>query len=156
MEQKKPLMDFQKVCELLPHRPPLLLVDKIMSIDFDSLDVHAVKCVTAGEPYLAGHFPGQPIVPGVYLIEGLAQTAAAMCFANFDKQGIIVEKKCMLTGVDEVKFRKPVVPGDVIHYFATYERHRGPFVWFNGVVKVDGETVAEAKFSAVLAKSPKN
>lgn len=155
MENKKPLFDYQKVCELLPHRPPLLLVDKVMSIDFDTLVVHAVKCVTAVEPYLAGHFPGQPIVPGVYLIEGLAQTAAAMCFANFERDGQAVEKKCMLTGVTDVKFRRPVVPGDVIHYEAKYERHRGPFVWFTGVAKVDGEVVAEAHFSAVLAKAPK-
>ncbi|MEY2987416.1 MAG: hypothetical protein RJB13_937 [Pseudomonadota bacterium] len=155
MENTKPLFDYQKVCELLPHRPPLLLVDKVVSIDFESLEVHAIKCVTAGEPYLAGHFPGQPIVPGVYLIEGLAQTAAAMCFANFEREGQNVEKKCMLTGVNEVKFRRPVIPGDVIHYHAHYIRHRGPFVWFNGVAKVDGEVVAEAQFSAVLAKAPK-
>ncbi|MEY4064213.1 MAG: hypothetical protein RIR26_421 [Pseudomonadota bacterium] len=155
METAKPLYDYQKVCELLPHRPPLLLIDRVISIDFETLEVHALKCVTAGEPYLAGHFPGQPIVPGVYLIEGLAQTAAAMCFANFERQSTAVEKKCMLTGVDEVKFRRPVVPGDVLHYYAKYERHRGPFVWFNGTVKVDGEVVAEAKFSAVLAQAPK-
>lgn len=92
MEAVKPLFDYQKVCDLLPHRPPLLLVDKVMTIDFETLEVHAVKCVTAGEPYLAGHFPGQPIVPGVYLIEGLAQTAAAMCFANFEREAIQVEK----------------------------------------------------------------
>ncbi|MEN9529515.1 MAG: hypothetical protein RI932_1388 [Pseudomonadota bacterium] len=155
MESVKPLFDYQRVCELLPHRPPLLLVDKVISIDFDALEVHAVKCVTAGEPYLAGHFPGQPIVPGVYLVEGLAQTAAAMCFANFEREKQQVEKKCMLTGVDEVKFRRPVVPGDVIHYHAKYDRHRGPFVWFSGTAKVDGEVVAEAKFSAVLAKAPR-
>ena len=59
MEAVKPLFDYQKVCDLLPHRPPLLLVDKVMTIDFETLEVHAVKCVTAGEPYLAGHFPGQ-------------------------------------------------------------------------------------------------
>lgn len=155
MENTKPMFDYQKVCELLPHRPPLLLIDKVISIDFNSLEVHAVKCVTAGEPYLSGHFPGQPIVPGVYLIEGLAQAAAAMCFANFEREAQVVEKKCMLTGVNDVKFRRPVVPGDVIHYHARYERHRGPFVWFNGVAKVDGEVVAEAQFSAVLAKAPK-
>lgn len=155
METQKPLMDYQKVCELLPHRPPLLLVDKVLTIDFETLEIHAVKCVTAGESYLAGHFPGQPIVPGVYIIEGLAQTAAAMCFANFERQAATVEKKCMLTGVDDAKFRRPVVPGDVIHYHAKYERHRGPFVWFTGVAKVDGETVAEAKFSAVLSQAPK-
>jgi 3-hydroxyacyl-[acyl-carrier-protein] dehydratase len=155
METQKPLMDYLKVCELLPHRPPLLLVDKVQSIDFDTLEIHAVKCVTGGESYLAGHFPGQPIVPGVYLVEGLAQTAAAMCFANFERQGTKVEKKCMLTGLDEVKFRRPVVPGDVIHYYAKYERHRGPFVWFTGIAKIDGEIAVEAKFSAILSQAPK-
>jgi 3-hydroxyacyl-[acyl-carrier-protein] dehydratase len=154
MEIQKPLFDYLKVCELLPHRPPMLLVDKVLSIDFDALETHAIKCVTGGEMYLAGHFPGQPIVPGVYLVEGLAQAAAAMCFANFEKLGEKVEKKCMLTGIDEVKFRRPVVPGDVIHYFVKYERHRGPFVWFKGVAKIDDEIAAEAKFSAILARAP--
>ena len=78
-----------------------------------------------------------------------------MCFANFERDSAKVEKKCMLTGVDEVKFRRPVVPGDVIHYYAKYDRHRGPFVWFNGQIKIDGEIAAEAKFSAVLSKAPK-
>ncbi len=155
METQKPLFDYLKVCELLPHRPPLLLVDKVMSINFDTLEIHAIKCVTGGEGYLAGHFPNQPIVPGVYLVEGLAQTAAAMCFASFERHAQQVEKKCMLTGMDDVKFRRPVVPGDIIHYYAKYERHRGPFVWFTGIAKVDGEIVAEAKFSAVLAQPPK-
>lgn len=152
MESKvKKQLNYSEICELLPHRPPLILVDRVLDIDFESLAIHAIKCISPLDPYFAGHFPDLPLLPGVYIIEGLAQSSAVMCFQNFVRLGLPWERKCMLTTVDEAKFRRPVVPGDVLHYHTKFERARGPFAWFSGVAKVDDEVVAEAKFSAMLA-----
>lgn len=147
----KKQLNYTEICELLPHRPPLILVDRVLDIDYEALSIHAIKCVSPLDPYFAGHFPNMPMFPGVYIIEGLAQSSAVMCFQNFVRLGVAWERKCMLTTVEEAKFRKPVVPGDVIHYHTKFERSRGTFVWFSGVAKIDGEVVAEAKFSALLA-----
>lgn len=153
-EKKKHVLTFEQIRELLPHRPPLLLVDRVLEISHGE-SIHALKCVSGLDPYFAGHFPNMPVVPGVYLVEGLAQTTALLCFMTFEHRGEPYEKKCMLTSIEEAKFRRPVVPGDVLHYYAKYERNRGPFYWFSGQVKVDDEVVAEARISAVLSPTSK-
>lgn len=151
MERPRTLLNYEQICGLLPHRPPLILVDRVLDIDFDALTIHATKCVSPLDPVFAGHFPDNPVFPGVYIVEGLAQSSAVMSFQYFVHTGTPFERKCMLTTVEEAKFRKPVVPGDVLHYHTKYDRSRGQFVWFSGIAKVDGEVVAEAKFSALLA-----
>jgi 3-hydroxyacyl-[acyl-carrier-protein] dehydratase len=144
-------LDFKRVCELLPHRAPFILVDRIAVADFEKMEIEGIKCVSALDPYFQGHFPGNPVFPGVYLIEGMAQTSALLCFEFFDRMKFEYDRTCLLTGVSEAKFRQPVVPGQVIHYHCRISRSRGQFVWFEGVSKVDGKIVAEASFSSVLS-----
>jgi 3-hydroxyacyl-[acyl-carrier-protein] dehydratase len=143
-------MDHKQVAHMLPHRPPLLLVDRVMSMDFQSMRILAIKCVSGLDPVFEGHFPGDPVVPGVYIVEGMAQASALLCFRYFEHIETAFDKKCLLTGIEEARFRRPVVPGDVMEYDVTLNRCRGTFAWFTGQVRVDGEIVAEAKFSALL------
>jgi 3-hydroxyacyl-[acyl-carrier-protein] dehydratase len=149
-EKKKPVLDWAGIADLLPHRAPLLLVDRVLELNLEDLHIEATKCVSSLDPVFEGHFPGNPVVPGVYMIEGLAQTSALLCFVYFRNQAIPFEPRCLLTSVDEARFRKTISPGDVMHYHVKFERSRGSFAWFSGQVKVDGELVAEAKFSALL------
>ncbi|MCA2961679.1 MAG: 3-hydroxyacyl-ACP dehydratase FabZ [Silvanigrellales bacterium] len=149
-DSKRPVMTHEDIVALLPHRAPLLLVDRVVAVDYDAMEIEATKCVSGLDPVFAGHFPGNPVMPGVYLVEGLAQASALLCFSYFESKGIPYERRCLLTSIDEARFRKPTVPGDVLHYHVKYDRSRGHFAWFTGQAKVDGETVAEAKFSALL------
>ena len=145
-------MDHKQIAATLPHRSPLLLVDRVSSIDFSAMRILARKCVSGLDPVFAGHFPTEPMVPGVYLVEGLAQTSALLCFRYFETTGVDFVRECRLTGIDESRFRHPVVPGDVMEYDVTLERFRGTFAWFHGIVRVDNEIVAESRFSALLPK----
>jgi len=149
------LMDYQQIIDILPHRPPLLLVDRVIELQTGPKGhIHATKCISGLDPYFAGHFPGNPLLPGVYIIEGLAQASAILCFKSLYSTFTEVERKCVLTGIDEAKFRRPVVPGDVLHYYAQIERSRGSFCWMTCSAKVDGEVVAEAKLSAMVGSPP--
>jgi 3-hydroxyacyl-[acyl-carrier-protein] dehydratase len=139
--------DIMKVMALLPHRYPFLLVDRIVEIDGDSSGI-GIKNVTANEPQFQGHFPAQPVMPGVMLIEGMAQTAGAICVLA--RQGVKPPKLVYFMTVDACKFRRPVVPGDVVHYHMTKLRQRRNMWWFQGEAKVDGELAAEAVISAML------
>lgn len=142
-------LDWQEIVDTLPHRPPLLLVDRVENLIPGEM-VHAIKCISSLDPYFAGHFPEQPMFPGVYIIEGLAQASALLCFKTMAARGEAPAKKCVLTSVDSAKFRKPVVPGDVLHYFARIEKSRGNFVWIAGEAKVGNEVVAEVKLAAMI------
>ncbi len=139
--------DIMKVLELLPHRYPFLLVDKIRDIAGDESCV-GIKNVTINEPQFMGHFPGRPVMPGVMIIEGMAQTAGAICVAS--KLGTARPKVVYFMTIDGVKFRKPVVPGDVVEYHMTKLKQRGNMWWYHGDAKVDGKVVAEADLSAML------
>ena len=144
------VMDYKEITALLPHRPPLLLVDRVVAIDLKKMEIVGTKCMSSLDPVFAGHFPNDPVFPGVYIVEGLAQTSALLCFKFYHSKGVAFESRCLLTSVEEAKFRRPVVPGDVLHYEVKFERSRGQFAWFHGRAKVAGELVAEAKFSALL------
>jgi 3-hydroxyacyl-[acyl-carrier-protein] dehydratase len=140
--------DILRVLELLPHRYPFLLIDKIIEINGDESCI-GIKNVTYNEPQFSGHFPTRPVFPGVYLIEGMAQTAGAVCVAAKLAQQSRPKQVYFMT-IDKAKFRRPVVPGDTIEYHMTKTANRRNMWWFKGVAKVDGVVVAEAEVSAML------
>jgi len=138
--------DIQRIFQLLPHRYPFLLIDRIVDIDGDNTGV-GIKSVTVNEPYFAGHFPGMPIMPGVLLIEGMAQTAGAICAAHL---GLTEPSAVYFMTVDQAKFRKPVMPGVTIAYHVQKLRHRGNIWKYRAEARVDGVKVAEAVVSAMI------
>ncbi len=137
--------EIQELMALLPHRYPFLLVDKIIEIDGDNSAV-GIKNVTVNEPQFMGHFPGEPIMPGVLLIEGMAQTAGAIC-ARMQGAG---PKLVYFMTIDNARFRKPVRPGDRVEYHVTKQKQRGNIWKFHCDAKVDGQLVAEADIGAML------
>ncbi|MFD2239005.1 3-hydroxyacyl-ACP dehydratase FabZ [Aureimonas populi] len=139
-------VDIQEIMELLPHRYPFLLVDRIIEIDGDRSAI-GIKNVTASEPHFQGHFPKAPVMPGVLIIEGMAQTAGAICTRA---QGAGTPALVYFMTIDNAKFRKPVVPGDRIEYHVVQSKKRGSIWKFDCVAKVDGAKVAEATVSAML------
>ncbi len=143
-------IDIIELMTLLPHRYPFLLVDKIIKVRGDEFGI-GIKNVTFNEPQFEGHFPGMPIMPGVLLIEGMAQTAGAMCVAS--RADGTKPKAVYFMTIDNVKFRKPVVPGDTVEYHVTKTRKRNSMWWFKGEVIVSGQKVAEAELSAMLVDS---
>ncbi len=160
-------LGIQEIVKFLPHAAPFLLVDRILEIiptgDVTNLKasdkvgtrVVGMKNVSFNEPYFQGHFPGYPIVPGVLIVETMAQVASFALYPYVQarkKTGIEDEAKrtfeCILLGVDKARFRKPVIPGDVMRVEATLQRCRGTVWGFDCVVTVEGQVVAE---SSVLA-----
>jgi 3-hydroxyacyl-[acyl-carrier-protein] dehydratase len=140
-------VDIQRILKLLPHRYPFLLVDKIINIDGDRSAV-GIKNVTMNEPHFQGHFPDQPVMPGVLIIEAMAQTAGAICMhaANSDKPSLVY-----FMTIDEAKFRKPVVPGDRLELHVKKEKQRGNIWRFACEGIVDGNKVAEAVVQAMIS-----
>ena len=143
--------DTAELMRLLPHRYPFLLVDRMYDMDRDVSCV-GVKNVTINEPFFQGHFPQFPVMPGVLIIEGLAQTAGALCVHSLGED--YKAELVYFMGIDKAKFRKPVLPGDVLHYHVRKIRNRGRVWRFLGEAKVDEQTVAEAEISAMLADTP--
>ena len=140
--------DIARVLELLPHRYPFLLVDRIIEIDGDRSCI-GIKNVTFNEPQFTGHFPTMPVFPGVFLIEGMAQTAGAICVASrLAQEGR--PKQVFFMTIDKAKFRKPVVPGDTVEYHMRKLNNRRNMWWYRGEAKVAGALVAEAEVSAML------
>lgn len=139
--------DVLEIMQLLPHRYPFLMVDKIIEIDGDNSAI-GIKNVTANEPQFTGHFPGSPIMPGVLLIEGMAQTAGAICAR---KDGIGGNLVYFMT-IDNARFRKPVVPGDRVEFHVVKLKQRGTIWKFHCDAKVDGSLVAEADIGAMIVR----
>jgi 3-hydroxyacyl-[acyl-carrier-protein] dehydratase len=139
--------DILEILSYLPHRYPFLLVDRIIEMKGDSSCI-GIKNVTYNEPQFSGHFPGRPIMPGVLLIEGMAQTAGALCVAS---QGDKTKPAAVyLMTVDKAKFRKPVIPGDRVEFHMQRFAKRRNMWWFRGEAKVEGALVCEAEISAML------
>jgi 3-hydroxyacyl-[acyl-carrier-protein] dehydratase len=139
--------DLREILTLLPHRYPFLLVDKIIEIDGDSSAI-GIKNVTANEPHFTGHFPDHPIMPGVLLIEGMAQTAGAICTRKAASGSNLV----YFMTIDNARFRKPVVPGDRVEFHVVKQKQRGNIWKFHCDAKVDGQLVAEADIGAMIVK----
>jgi 3-hydroxyacyl-[acyl-carrier-protein] dehydratase len=142
-----PTADIRKVMELLPHRYPFLLIDRIIEMDRDESAI-GIKNVTMNEPFFQGHFPKYPVMPGVLIIEALAQTAGALCIHHNNKANM--PQIVYFMGIDNAKFRKPVLPGDQLHLHVKKIRSRGPVFKFYGAAKVDGKVAAEAEISAMV------
>ncbi|PYE86212.1 3-hydroxyacyl-ACP dehydratase FabZ [Pseudoroseicyclus aestuarii] len=141
--------DIQLIQRILPHRYPFLLVDRVTKIDGLKSAV-GIKNVTMNEPHFQGHFPGQPIMPGVTIIEAMAQTAGVMCACAMNK--IDGDLMIYFMNIDNCKFRRKVVPGDQLEMHVEVMRGRpGGRVWrFRGTGYVDGEVAAEAEFAAMI------
>ena len=141
------MYDSQKIMSFLPHRYPFLLVDRILEID----EKHAVgiKNVTINEPFFQGHFPGEPVMPGVLVLEAMGQVAAMMMSAKPGSENLIT----FLTGVEKAKFRKPVKPGDQLVTTAEMVRLRGKMGKVRTIGRIDGAVAAEAEFSFVAAET---
>ena len=141
--------DIQRLLTALPHRYPFLLVDRIIDANADEYGV-GIKNVTVNEPQFQGHFPGRPVMPGVLLIEAMAQTAGALCVASQADTG--APSVVYLMTIDKAKFRKPVVPGDQVRFHMTRIAKKRNMWWFRGEAKVDGVLVCEAEVSAMLVR----
>jgi 3-hydroxyacyl-[acyl-carrier-protein] dehydratase len=140
-------VDILKLLTLLPHRYPFLMVDRIIEIRGDESAV-GIKNVTFNEPQFTGHFPEQPVMPGVLLVEAMAQTAGAICVLKGSATG--KPKLVYFMTIDECKFRKPVIPGDQVRLQLTKLKNRRNMWWYKGEAVVDGTLVAEAVLSAML------
>ena len=149
MINKKNSIDAKEILNLIPHRYPFLLVDRIEEIIVNQ-SCTGIKNVTINEPFFPGHFPGHPIMPGVLIIESMAQTASALVVYGYD--GDIEGLSVYLMKVDKAKFRKPVLPGDQLRMEITKERNKGEVWQFFGKVFVDENLVAEASITAMVVK----
>ena len=140
------LLDVTQIQAILPHRYPFLLVDRI--VDYEpGKRVVGLKNVTLNEPFFAGHFPGAPVMPGVLIVEAMAQTAGVMMLASLpDRETKLV----FFTGIDNAKFRRPVVPGDQLRLELTVLKLRPRYIKLRGEAYVDGQLVAEAGISSAL------
>jgi 3-hydroxyacyl-[acyl-carrier-protein] dehydratase len=140
------MMDVKEIQSILPHRYPFLLVDRILEIEPGKRAV-AIKNVTINEHFFLGHFPGNPIMPGVLIVEAMAQVAGIMAFIS-GVQGDTV----YFMSIEKAKFRKPVVPGDQLRLDITTIQQRGNVWKFSGSATVDEKLVSEAEFTAMLTK----
>lgn len=140
-------LDIKRVMEMLPHRYPLLLVDRLLSYVPGESAV-GLKNVTINEPFFMGHFPGFPVMPGVLIVESMAQTAALLVVQTLGKE--TEGKLVYFMSIDHTRFRKPVVPGDTLNIHVKIVQHRRNVWKFQGEAKVDGQLCAEAVFSAMI------
>ena len=139
-------MDVNEIQKRIPHRYPFLFLDRILELE-PYKRIVAVRNITVSDPMLQGHFPGNPIVPGVVIIEGAAQ--AATMLGSVSNGGC---STCFFTEISGARFRKPVTPGDVLKYSATLVKYKSRFYWFHASMTVDGEEVATVDFSAMMIK----
>ncbi|MBK5911942.1 3-hydroxyacyl-[acyl-carrier-protein] dehydratase FabZ [Rhodothalassium salexigens] len=147
MSQTLEVLEIQQVLEHLPHRYPFLLIDRLEDI-VPSESATGVKMVTINEPFFPGHFPGAPVMPGVLIIEAIAQSAAALVVHSLGDDGF--GRLVYFMTIDKARFRKPVHPGSVLKLHVQKERQRRDVWRFAGTATVDGTTVAEAVISAML------
>jgi 3-hydroxyacyl-[acyl-carrier-protein] dehydratase len=139
--------DIKEILRLLPHRYPFVMIDRIIDIQGEDHAI-GIKNVTYNEPQFLGHFPDNPVMPGVLLIEGMAQTAGALCVASHTANSR--PSVVYLMTVDKAKFRRPVTPGDQVRYHMTRIARRRNMWWYRGEAMVEGVLACEATVSAML------
>lgn len=139
-------VEIAEILRLLPHRYPFVMVDRIVDIHGDERGV-GIKNVTINEPQLVGHFPNNPVMPGVLLLEGMAQTAGILVLRLMESKEV---SAVYLLTIDKAKFRKPAVPGDRIEYHVKKTAHRGNMWWYSAEAKVGDTLIAEAVVGAAL------
>jgi 3-hydroxyacyl-[acyl-carrier-protein] dehydratase len=142
----KKSLDINRIMQLLPHRYPFLLIDKMTELNGEESGV-ALKNVTINEPFFQGHFPGRPVMPGVLLVEAMAQTAGALVLEQYSENA---GKLVFFMSIDRAKFRKPVVPGDSVYFHVKLLQKRPPVWKYWAEAHVDGKKVAEAEIGAML------
>ena len=140
-------VDVARIMRAIPHRYPFLMIDRVLEMLLDRSAI-GIKNVSMNEPFFEGHFPGHPVMPGVLIIEAMAQTAAVLVVETIgpDAAGKVV----YFMSIEGAKFRRPVVPGDQLHLHIVKERSRGSVWKFHAVARVDGVSVAEATFAAMI------
>jgi 3-hydroxyacyl-[acyl-carrier-protein] dehydratase len=140
-------IDTLRIMELIPHRPPFLMIDKVLDVVSGERAI-GIKNVTINDGFFQGHFPARPVMPGVLIIEAMAQTAAVLVVHTL---GAMAQGKLVyFMSVDNARFRRPVVPGDTLKVHVTSLRHRGNVWKFEGQAKVDGKLCAEATYAAMI------
>ena len=139
--------DIARIMTLLPHRYPFLLIDKMIDMDGEESGT-AIKNVTINEPFFQGHFPGKPVMPGVLLVEAMAQAAGALVLNHLGDEH--AGKLVFFMSIDKARFRKPVLPGDVVHFHVKLSNKRVPVWKYWAEAHVDGKKVAEAEIGAKL------
>jgi 3-hydroxyacyl-[acyl-carrier-protein] dehydratase len=143
------MIDIKEIMNILPHAYPFLLVDRILEME-PGKRVVGIKNVTYNEPFFPGHFPGRPIMPGVLIVESMAQTAGLLVFNSLPEEDR--KKPVYFLGIDNVRFRKPVTPGDQLRLELEITRHRQSIWGFKGKALVDGKLVAEAELLAMIGE----
>jgi len=146
-------LDVRRVMAALPHRYPMLLVDRVVSM-VPRTSIHAVKAVSVNEPFFQGHFPGRPIMPGVLIVEALAQAAGVLAVESMGLAGS--GKLVYFMGIEGAKFRSPVEPGCLLDLHVEFTQLRGAVCKFSGKAMVDGKLCAEAQCVAMIADPPKD
>ncbi len=150
IEPGKSVLEVEELMRLLPHRYPIMLVDRLVDIKPGEGAV-GIKNVSYGEPIFQGHFPQKPVMPGVLIIEAMAQSAAA--YVAYTEELDVEGKVVLFMGVDKARFRRPVIPGDQLRIAVRTVQRRPPVWKFEGIATVDGKRAAEANFSAMLAQA---
>lgn len=141
------MIDVTQIMDMIPHRYPLLLVDRVIDV-VKGESATGIKNVTMNEPHFTGHFPGHPIMPGVLIIEAMAQTSAVLVVDTLGDEA--KGKLVYFTSIDNAKFRKPVVPGDTLHLHCKALKNRGALWKFEVYAEVDGQKATEATISAMI------
>jgi 3-hydroxyacyl-[acyl-carrier-protein] dehydratase len=139
--------DITRLMELIPHRAPMLMIDRMIDI-VPNVSATGVRAVSISDPIFAGHFPGHPIMPGVLIVEAMAQTAGALIMHSMSTTSL--DKLVYFMSIDRARFRRPVVPGDMLMIPVKLERARSPVWRFSGEAYVDGKLCAEAEYSAMI------
>ena len=142
-------MDVLEIQEILPHRYPFLLVDRVESLEIGK-EIRAYKNVSISEPVFQGHFPGHPIYPGVMILEGMAQAGGILAFAKTGDKEEIKNKVFYFTGIDKAKFKRPVRPGDKLEYVVKVLKNRRSMWVFEGKAYVNNELASEAELKAMV------
>jgi beta-hydroxyacyl-ACP dehydratase FabZ len=141
------MIDINRIMEVLPHRYPFLLIDRV--VELDAKTIRAIKNVTINEPFFCGHFPQRPVMPGVLVVEALAQAAGYLLFSQLDdREGKLI----FFTGIDNCRFRRPVEPGDQLVFDVEVIAARSNFAKIRGRATVDGELVCEADLMSAMVE----